>query len=141
MRIDHKQVCRECIIRLAHHNWPTVCLDYIYDYDVDFIHDVAEKCGWLAHKPHLVLRRLRDAFRKLEAAGVLYGRISSCHKEYIDEPATLKAWRFAKEEYGWRLAPSKYPWYTPQYTVEFEIEYLLGKAFPEPEPHPAPTQG
>jgi len=130
MKIDHRKVCREVIIRLANHNWPTVSLDYAYDYDTDFIHDVAEKCGWASHKPHLVLRRLQEAFRRLEAVGVLYGRVSACHREYIGEPPTLKAWRFAKEEYGWRIAPEKHPWYRPQYSVEFEIEYLLEKAFP-----------
>ena len=62
---------------------------------------------------------------------MLYGKVTSCHKEYIGEPVMLKAWRFAKEEYAWRLAPDKHKWYKPQYDVEFEIKYLLGKAFPE----------
>ena len=56
--------------------------------------------------------------------------MSSCHKEYLGEPVSLKAWRFAKDEYKQRLSPGKYPWYKPQYSVEFEINYLLDKVFP-----------
>ena len=123
-------------MRLAHHpDHPhhKFCLCWSYEYDANFLIELARDLGVEKLPGEYYLRRLGRICRHLEKFGLLYGRLSSCHAEYLGEPRMLKEYRFGKEEYAWRLAPEKYPHYKPMGLVETELKFLLDRAYPRRE--------
>jgi hypothetical protein len=137
IKLSDREIAGKLLMRLANHpDWPhcQFCLSWAYDYDSDFLIALAEDLGLSKAPSEPYFRRLRKICRHLEAYGLLYGRVSSCHAEYIGEPKMLKSYRFGKEEYALRLAPEKHPHYKPMGLVETELKFLLDRAYPRSEP-------
>jgi hypothetical protein len=49
----------------------------------------------------------------------------------MGEPTVLKSYCFADPSYAKRLAPEKWPHYTPMGRTEVELDILLDRAWPE----------
>jgi len=137
MRFTIKKTDREIaaaiLMRLANHpsgHHDSFCLLWYYDYDIEYLSAVAKDLGLENIPGRPFIRRLQKVCRRLEAVGILSGRISSCHKEYIGEPTVLKSYCFADPAYAWRLAPEKWPHYKPMGRSEVELELFLDRAFP-----------
>jgi hypothetical protein len=128
---DHDIGCK-LLLRLARHTTRSFCLFTFYDYDIEFLAGLTEDLGLPASFPSKsLIRRLKRVCRGLENCGVLRGRVSSCHKEYIGEPVMLKSYRFGSDDYLLRLAPDLFPHYTPMMTPQNEASFLVSRAFPE----------
>lgn len=129
IKLTDREIAGKLLMRLARHpdgHPDRFCLSYAYEYDSNFLSALAEDLGLRGSFPApSYLRRLQRVCRKLEAAGILWGRVSSCHAEYLGEPRTLKSYGFAKPGYACRLAPEKWPHYKPMGKVETELEFLL----------------
>lgn len=132
-RIDSRELARAIIVSLAHHSHVSFCVSTFYDYDMDFIAAVAARIGQPNCPEKQLLVAMRRVCRRLQAYGVLCGRVASCHAEYIGEPRKLKWYRFSDPAYGWRINPAAAPHYKGEYSVEFEIEWLVAKAYPNPK--------
>lgn len=130
MRIKDRDTAAAVLMTLARHKQESFCLCFVYDYDSEFLEAVAKKIGARAEGCEKFLRRLRRVCRRLEQAGILSGRLSSCHKEYIGEPHVLKSYQFS-EPYQFRLAPDLHPHYEPMGKVETELSILLDRAYPQ----------
>lgn len=129
IKLTDREIAGKLLIRLARHpdGHPNrFCLSYIYDYDTNFLSALAKDIGLPSNFPATsYLRRLQRVCRKLEVAGILYGRVSSCYAEYLGEPRTLKIYEFTDPSYAFRLAPEKWPRYKPMGKVETELDFLL----------------
>ena len=134
IHLSNRQIAGYILMRLAHH--PIEChnkftLDTTYDYDADFLcaltKDMKIQNGfpWKSY-----IRRLRSVCRELERSGLLSGRVTSCHKEYLGEPRTLKEYQFGNPSYAYRLNPKKHPHYTAMMTPENELSFLLDYPYP-----------
>ena len=130
-RIKGRDLARAIIVSLANHSQDSFCINGFYDYDMEFIYSVANRIGHDNFSWNHLLGAMRRVCRRLEARGVLAGRISSCHAEYIGEPRVLKSYCFSNPSYRWRINPDSAPHYKGEYSPEFEIEWLVEKAYPE----------
>jgi hypothetical protein len=128
-RIKSKDLARAIIVSLAHHHSDYFCVFNFYDYDMEFVDAVAKRIGQERCPIDRLLNAMRRVCRQLENCGVLYGRVSSCHKEYLGEPTRLKSYRFANPAYKWRINPESNPDYKGEYSVDFEIDWLVEKAY------------
>lgn len=107
------------------------CLFWFYDYDIKFLREVADRLGCKEIPTESLIRRLRKVVNRLCAVGILWGKVSSCHKEYLGEPVTLKSYQFTDPAYKWRLNPKSGPHYKNPYPPSFELNYLVGRAYPD----------
>lgn len=129
-----REMAAAVLMRLARHpteHHDSFCLSWFYDYDSEYLIAVEKDLGLKNIPGQPFIRRLQKVCRRLEAVGILSGRISSCHKEYMGEPKVLKSYCFADPSYAWRLAPEKWPHYTPMGRTEVELDILLDRAWPE----------
>lgn len=135
VRIDGRTAAAAILTTMARHETGgfKFCLSFFYDYDAEFLNAVAEKLGLLHMGCGQFLSRLRSVVRKLEDAGVIYGTLKSCHKEYIGEPVVLKSYGFPDHGYAMRLAPDLWPNYKPMGRAEVELEMFLDRAYPKKE--------
>ena len=136
IRINGREAASAILMELARHKDGrfSFCCSFAYDDDSDFLEKVAAKLGMTNMNCDQFLSRIRRVCRKLEAAGILGGRLLSCHAEYLGEPRVLKRYEFGDHGYAMRLAPDLWPHYRPMGKAEVELDYLLDKAFP-PRPH------
>lgn len=125
-RISDRKVAEAILFCLARHEQGSFCCSYFYDYDSDFLDAVAKHAGVpMTTKATSWTRRVARVARRLQNAGILSGRVSSCHAEYIGEPKTLKSYSFFDPGYAFRIAPDLYPNYNPMGRPEVEVEFLL----------------
>lgn len=132
VRVDGRKAAETILMELARHQEGnfSFCCSFVYDYDSDFLEKVAEKLGLISIGCKPFLSRIQRVCRKLEQYGILSGRVSSCHAEYIGEPRVLKKYCFGDHSYAMRLAPDLWPNYRPMGQVETELDFLLRNAFP-----------
>ena len=125
-RVSDREVAAAILHCLARHEPGSFCCHWHYDYDIDFLNAVAERVG-LAKEANVFswCRRMARVCRRLQEVGVLSGRVSSCHAEYIGEPRALKSYVFSNPSYACRIAPDLHPHYTPLMRPESEVEFLL----------------
>ena len=130
-----REIAGKLLMQLANHPHPChdeFCLSWCYEYDTDFLLALAKDIGLPGGFPgESYLNRLRKICRHLQTCGILAGRIRSCHAEYIGEPRSLKTYEFADPAYAWRLAPQKHTHYKPMGKPEWELDFLLERAYPE----------
>jgi len=125
-RISDREVAAALLYCLARHEWGSYCVSWCYDYDSEFLEAVAKKCGAsMGTNAMSWIRRVSRVSRRLQQVGILSGRVSSCHAEYLGEPRVLKRYEFADPGYAWRLAPDRAPHYTPMMKPEHELEFLM----------------
>jgi len=127
------------LMRLARHPEERFCLNYFYEYDSDFLIGIQGDLGIDKISGDSLIRRLRKVCRQLEAYGILAGRLSSCHKEYIGEPTMLKSYSFCEPGYACRLAPDLHPHYKPMGKAETELNIFLDRAFGPENFHEKPN--
>lgn len=126
-----RHIAGQLLMGLANHSQNSFCLSWVYDDDTEFLSALAKAIPVPQKFPgNSFLNRLRKVCRQLEVGGILYGRVSSCHKEYLGEPRTLKNYRFSDPGYAKRLAPHRHPHYRPMGKVETELDFLLDRAYP-----------
>jgi hypothetical protein len=136
--LSDREIAGKLLMRLARHpagqHRTRFCLSWFYEDDADFLLALAKDLELPDAFPGgPYVRRLQRICRHLESWGVLYGRLSTCHAEYLGEPRMLKSYGFAKEEYAWRLAPDLHSHYTPMGLVSTELAFILRRAYPEPD--------
>ncbi len=133
IKLTDRVIAGRLLMRLANHpvnHHSQFCLSWAYEYDTDFLLALAKDLELPdGFNGESLLRRLRKVCRRLEVYGVLSGRVSSCHKEYIGEPIVLKSYRFGSQDYAVRLAPEKYPHYKPMGKTETELKILLDRVY------------
>lgn len=132
--LTDRTIAGALLLRLANHpqeHHDQFCLDYTYDYDCEFLAALARDLGVPNAPSKPYIRRLQRICRHLQACGILHGRLSSCHKEYIGEPAVLKSYEFGEPGYAARLAPERHPYYKPMGKVQTELDFLLDRCYPE----------
>jgi hypothetical protein len=134
--LSDREIAGKLLLRLARHPVPhhdRFCLCWVYDYDCDFLMALAADLNLPKNFPTTsYLNRLRRVCRRLEVCGLLSGRVSSCHAEYLGEPRVLKSYEFGDPGYAFRLAPDLHPHYTPIGKVETELDFLLDRVYPLP---------
>jgi hypothetical protein len=132
--LSDREIAGLILMRLARHpisHHDSFCLSMAYDYDQEFLFALARDISLPSGFPvKSYLSRLRRICRRLELSGILAGRTSSCHAEYLGEPRVLKSYRFSDPGYSWRLAPDLWPHYTPMGKAETELEIFLDRAYP-----------
>lgn len=128
-----REIAAAILRTLARHpdRYHSFCLSTAYEYDINFLGAVADALNATKVDSKRFLRKLSSVCRRLENAGVLYGRVSSCHAEYIGEPRVLKSYQFADAAYACRLAPERHPHYKPMGGEDVELSILLDYAYPE----------
>jgi hypothetical protein len=134
--MNDREIAGAILLRLANHpesHHDRFCLSYAYDYDAAFIGALADDLGLQDIPSGSFIRRLRKVCRHLEMCGILSGRITSCHAEYLGEPRMLKSYTFSNPSYALRLAPEKWPNYKPMGKVETELKILLDRCYQEDE--------
>lgn len=128
--LSDREIAGKLLMRLARHKPGRFCLSWVYDYDTDFLLDLAKDLNLAKAFPaDSYMNRLRRICRRLEIYGLLAGRVSSCHAEYLGEPRTLKSYQFGNHSYAFRLAPDLYPHYTPMGLASTELEILLDRVY------------
>lgn len=129
-----REIAAAILRKLARHpnGCSSFCLSTAYEYDANFLGEVASELGVTTKvESKRFIRKLASVCRQLENAGVLCGRVSSCHAEYLGEPRVLKSYWFGDAGYACRLAPETHPHYTPMGSAEVELSILLDRAYPE----------
>lgn len=130
--MSDRDIAGHILMGLARHEQDGFCLNWFYDYDIEFLSDLSKSMSLPPSFPtDSLLNRLRKVCRHMEACGLLCGRVASCHKEYIGEPTVLKKYRLGNGSWAMRLAPEKYPHYKPMGRAETELDLLLDHAYPE----------
>lgn len=127
--LSDREIAAKLLMRLANHpdEHDCFCLSWVYDYDVNFLIELAKDLGITEFPSKSYIRRLRRVCRKLELGGILYGRVRSCQAVYLGEPRTLKSYQFADPSYACRLSPERHPHYKPMGKVETELDFLLDR--------------
>lgn len=104
-----------------------------YDDSANFLADLEDALNLPVRGPKWRERIMRVC-NKLEFGNVFSSRLNHIpDRQYIGEPRRQKEFFFRNQSTRMRLVPSMYPHYTPEYSVSFEIAYLLRRAFPERE--------
>lgn len=125
-RVSDREVAAAILHCLARHRSPSFCCSFFYDDDAEFLDSVAKRAGVSMFLTTAAwTRRVHRVARRLQYAGILSGRVFSCHAEYIGEPRILKSYEFADPSYAWRIAPDLHPHYTQLMRPESEVEFLL----------------
>ncbi len=124
--IPDREVASALLHCLARHEPGSYCCSWVYDYDSEFLEAVAKRCGAAMGTNALSwIRRISRISRRLQAVGILSGRVSSCHAEYLGEPRVLKSYQFRDPGYAFRIAPDLYPHYTPMMKPDDEVDFLM----------------
>lgn len=130
-RVSDREVAAAILHCLARHEPGSFCCYWFYDYDIEFMNAVAVRVGiGKEANNNSWCERMARVCRRLQNAGILSGRVCSCHAEYIGEPRSLKSYRFSDPSYAWRIAPELYPHYKPMGSAEVEVDFLLERLYP-----------
>lgn len=125
--VPERDIALSLVLEFAQSEWGQFSLLGFYDHDADFIKTLAER---LHVKNDLAfINKLRRVVRTLARYRVLHSRMSSTHKEYIDEPSKQmnywlrpgKAELIRKGKTDYTMAP------------EDETAFLLRHAYPKPD--------
>lgn len=132
--LSNRDIAGHLLMRLARHpidHHDTFALSEVYDYDAEFLFSLAKDMEIPSAFPwRSYIDRLRKVCRELERSGLLWGRTSSCHAEYMGEPRTLKQYGFSNPSYACRLSPERHEQYKPMMSPENELEFLLDRLYP-----------
>lgn len=93
-----------------------------YDDDAEIVSDIENRLG----TPTTIKRRqLFRVCNRLCDIGVLWAEMRGTHKYYFGEPTKQREFMWSDPAYPWRIAPEKFPHYTPMMTPDGEINHLL----------------
>lgn len=126
-QVSEREIAINLVMQFAEWDWVRFSMLGFYDDDIEFVDGLAERLGVIADKAYLA--KVTKVVRRLENYGVLIGRMSSNHKEYIGEPAKQKSYWL--EPGKARLIRKGQTDYTM--TPLGETEFLLRRAYPKPE--------
>lgn len=130
IKASDREIAGHFLRLLARHKHEYVCLDACYDDDVAFLSELSKAIGLPSGFPWPSLqRRLQKVCRRLQAHGIIYGRVASSHAMYLGEPKVLKRYGFGDPGYAMRLAPDLYPHYKPMGDSSVELKIFLDRAF------------
>lgn len=141
IQASDREVAKAVVLALA--EWEPgkwVAPRAFYDDDAEWLERVLELLGVASTKGmsyRYLTSRLHRVMGKLAEAGVLCRehRVNP-DKQYIGEPRSQTEYKFSKHSYGLRLRPDliqPHHHYTPEYSAEFELKWILRRAYPIPE--------
>lgn len=100
-----------------------------YDDDLDLLAGIAREAGMEEEPAYKLQRRVRKACRTLARCGILSTRMQGTQKDCLGEPARQQDYWLSNPSYAWRLRPDLYPHYNPDATPDWELNWLLNRAY------------
>lgn len=140
LKCSDRDIARAVLMALADSPGDDFSPTGFYDDDADTIESILEELKKIV--PGIEVKGVTGAYlhdrllrvcNQLDNWRILIGTVrQNPDHQYIGEPTRWKDFRLAKSEYAYRLKPELYPHYTPMGTPEFEMNFLLRNAYPDP---------
>jgi len=133
MRVNERKLAGVVLMVIAGTNAPSFSASSYYDDDMETLTEIIRMAGIEKEPLDRNKERVRRVCRRLAKYGIFTTVMKGTQKEYIGEPVRQQNYWFANHSHVMRLRPDLYPLYKPDYTPEFELNYLLDCCYGERE--------